>query len=51
MHELINVEHNPTAKKLRKWSGQCKCRRWQGAAKNEKQLYKIWQITHLKTLI
>jgi len=52
MHELIDVKHNPNeSKKLRKWSGSCKCGRWNGMGPDKKMLKNIWKVSHLKDLI
>jgi len=52
MHKLIDVKFNLNEKKrLRKWSGVCKCNRWQGAGPSEKELNKLWKNTHLKESI
>lgn len=52
MHKLIDVEFNPNEiKKLRKWSGSCKCGRWNGMGIDKKYLKKLWKNTHLRSAI
>lgn len=52
MHELINIKYNPKEpKKLRRWSGACKCKRWNGMGSSEKDLKGLWKLTHLRSLI
>jgi hypothetical protein len=41
IHKLINVT-SEGATKIRKWSGECQCRRWVGSANTEENLKKEW---------
>ena len=51
-HKLVNIKYNPDEpKKLRKWSGSCKCGRWNGMGSDKKDLKKLWNISHLKELM
>jgi hypothetical protein len=45
IHKLINVTYEGS-KKVRKWSGECSCRRWVGAGNTEKALKSEW-IRHV----
>jgi len=52
MHKLINIEFNPKEKKkLRRWSGSCRCGRWNGMGPDKKDLKKLWKTSHLKSSI
>lgn len=47
MHTLIDVKFNPKEKKkLRKWSGSCRCGQWNGMAPSEKELNKLFSGDH-----